>query len=255
MNFAGGVSAVSAEQHPKADEVNGEASGSSAASGAWESKLSDVVKGVAKIGKSGRESHSQAQKPLLNGPPPAAVSMAAVVAPSSSISKASIDQNPLPNGDLAQSTLALTPPTSPGKKERGASLHAATAAPATNATVAASKAKAAATAAPPPATAAPGAGDAAQSKVVMTPPCVSYAKMAEQSKERLEQLAREVRERELEQERERRREAVRVSQTSTTRNSFIFSPTIYQTIEKQKNKITFKFESALDSLHFYYYFF
>ena len=123
MNFAGGVSAVSAEQHPKADEVNGEAS--SAASGAWESKLSDVVKGVAKIGKSGRESHSQAQKPLLNGPPAAAVSMAAVVAPSSSISKASIDQNPLPNGDLAQSTLALTPPTSPGKKERGASLHAA----------------------------------------------------------------------------------------------------------------------------------
>lgn len=202
-----GVSAVSTELHPKHDEVNGEASGSNATSGPWESKLSDVVKGVAKIGKAGRESHSQAQKPSLNGPP--AVSMATVVAPSSSISKASLDQNPLPNGDLAQSTLALTPPTSPGKKDRGAPFHAS---------ASASKAKATATAAPLPATAAPvpaAVGDAAQSKAAMAPPCVSYAKMAEQSKERLEQLAREVKERELEQERERRREAARVSQTST----------------------------------------
>ena len=195
-----GVSAVSAELHAKHDEVNGESGGVSSAAvvgngSAWESKLSDVVKGVAKIGKS----HSQAaQKPFLNGPPVVS-SMAAVVAPPS---KASLDQNPLPNGDLAQSTLALTPPTSPGKKDR--------AAPFPPAAAAVTAPKAAAAAAATTAT-----GDAAQSKAVMAPPSVSYAKMAEQSKERLEQLAREVKERELEQERERRREAARLSQTST----------------------------------------
>lgn len=197
-----GVSAVSAELHAKHDEVNGESGGVSSAAvvgngSAWESKLSDVVKGVAKIGKS----HSQAaQKPLLNGPPVVS-SMAAVVAPPS---KASLDQNPLPNGDLAQSTLALTPPTSPGKKDRAAPFPP---------TAAVTAPKAAAAAAATTAT-----GDAAQSKAVMAPPSVSYAKMAEQSKERLEQLAREVKERELEQERERRREAARLSQTKVTTN-------------------------------------
>lgn len=45
--------------------------------------------------------------------------------------------------------------------------------------------------------------------------------MAQQNKERLEQLARDLKERELEQERERRRElaAVRSSQPSTSVNS------------------------------------
>lgn len=148
----------------------------SLSNGAWgESKLSDVVKGVAKI------KPNNGLKPILNGP--------------SSIAKA--DSQSVPNGDLAQSTIVLTPPTSPGgKKDKQAS---STAPPKT------SKAQT------PQSqlnvlseTAAKISGAPASSA---SAPCVSYAKMAEQNKDRLEQMAREVKERELEQERERRRVA------------------------------------------------
>ena len=192
-------SVVSTETHSKAEECNGELNG------AWESKLSDVVKGVAK-GKGG-QSHAQAQhhqqhKQLqVNGAVGGSSSSSVAV----SASKAPVDSQPtcpLPNGDLAQSTLALTPPTSPGKKDRP--FHAAAANNNNNKTKSNSST-----------TATPLTAEVVQLKATPAAPCVSYAKVAEQSKDKMEQLAREVKERDLEQERERRREiAVRVSQTS-----------------------------------------
>merc|ERR1712071_740571 len=120
-----GVSTVNAETQAKHDgEMNGECS-SSSSGGAWESKLSDVVKGVAKAKAAHNHhhpNHLQAQKPLLNGPPALAVTVNVAATVTSSIPKGSVPESQacpsLPHGDLAQSMLALTPPTSPGKKDR-----------------------------------------------------------------------------------------------------------------------------------------
>lgn len=132
--------------------------------------------------------------------------MATAVAPK--VTSVESQTSPLPNGDLAQSTLALTPPTSPGKKDK----------PFTGSTNANSSkpAKAQSSQSHQQHAGASSSGvapEVAPAKVVaaaVPPPGVSYAKMAEQNKDRLEQMAREVKERELEQERERRR----VAQTS-----------------------------------------
>lgn len=188
----------------------------SSSSGAWgESKLSDVVKGVAKP-KSG---NGHGPKHLLNGPAlvPSSGNSSAVstVAAASKATSVESQISPLPNGDLAQSTLALTPPTSPGKKEK----------PFTTSTTSSKPAKASqqSAAAPPPTSSdAASSSSTSSSKAVASsgpPPGVSYAKMAEQNKDRLEQMAREVKERELEQERERRR----VAQSSMCFNSNYFN--------------------------------
>ena len=206
-------------------------SGGSSTSGAWgESKLSDVVKGVAKP-KSGSNNGHGPKHPLLNGPalvpsggnnsasssaatatpsssaPPGASAATATIAPKGTSVES--QTSPLPNGDLAQSTLALTPPTSPGKKEKpfAASTITNTSKPAK----AHSSSQTLIHQQQIPATTAH--SDVTPSKAAVAPvppPGVSYAKMAEQNKDRLEQMAREVKERELEQERERRR----VAQTS-----------------------------------------
>lgn len=172
------VAAIVADTPAKSEETlaTEAAAGVSAPSnGAWgESKLSDVVKGVAKT----KSSNGHGPKPALNGPAKA---------------------DALPNGDLAQSTVSLTPPTSPGgKKDKAAKK--------TSPQLQQQQQQQ------------PGQQNAANDAVVIAktpnsvapPPCVSYAKMAEQNKDRLEQMAREAKERELEQERERRR----VAQTS-----------------------------------------
>uniref|UniRef100_A0A0P4YCI4 La-related protein n=2 Tax=Daphnia magna TaxID=35525 RepID=A0A0P4YCI4_9CRUS len=239
-NSAGG-NAVNSEATPKTEENSTPecvahlgAVNSSGASGAWgESKLSDVVKGVAKPKSGSNNGHGP--KHLLNGPAlvpsgghnsnaAASSSAASVITPSGGMLGATkatsleSQPSPLPNGDLAQSTLALTPPTSPGKKEKpfsgSAVQQANTSKPAkaqtsTQQSLIHHHQQPTATGTPP--------SDVAPVKVVVAPvhpPGVSYAKMAEQNKDRLEQMAREVKERELEQERERRR----VAQTKLAAN-------------------------------------
>lgn len=206
---------VCAEVAPKT-KVEESANGDS---GAWESKLSDVVKGVVKLkvgsnGAAGQAARPQTNGPLIGSPAASAASALPTVLTAATVS---VNSSPawkvqndaptpvaVPNGDLAQSTLALTPPTSPAKRDRTypASVkqnrhqHSSAVQEAQSATTDASKTNA------DPAAAAP---------------CMSYAKMAEQNKERLEQLAREVKEREREQERERKREReqlLRANQTS-----------------------------------------
>ena len=238
--------------------VPASSAGSSAVlGGAWggESKLSDVVKGVAKPKTGGNHYHgnnntnsSSHGKPLLNGPAPAAPSAPTTTASNPVASKASQENSAaatvvvavastsspsLPNGDLAQSTLALTPPTSPGKREgkpfppsgssasSSSSAHPVTS-KSTKAAAAAAPATPSASSSPPlpgagaepakGATTAAGTASAtpatpSTASVTAPSPCVSYAKMAEQNKDRLEQMAREAKERELELERERRRVA------------------------------------------------
>ena len=188
------------------------------------------MKGVAKP-KSGSNNGHGPKHPLLNGPalvpsggnnsasssaatatpsssaPPGASAATATIAPKGTSVES--QTSPLPNGDLAQSTLALTPPTSPGKKEKpfAASTITNTSKPAK----AHSSSQTLIHQQQIPATTAH--SDVTPSKAAVAPvppPGVSYAKMAEQNKDRLEQMAREVKERELEQERERRR----VAQTS-----------------------------------------
>lgn len=205
------------------------------AGGAWgENKLSDVVKGVAKSKNGSNNGHSQ--KHLLNGPTlnsngggsssgasvtGATAAASSTVAATSGVAttttttattstKVTVVENltsPMPNGDLAQSTLALTPPTSPGKKERPFATPAISGntskTTSRSQSVQANQQQQTGTPLAAPA-------DANQTKTSAPPPGVSYAKMAEQNKDRLEQMAREVKERELEQERERRR----VAQTS-----------------------------------------
>jgi len=215
---SGAAGSVSVEAPSKADDGgNGSAS---VDIGAWESKLSDVVKGVAKPKLAATNSSGSASKPMMNGPSSGGSSnSSAPAAPNSSSSTAAAaltktpaenSSCPLPNGDLAQSTLALTPPTSPGKKEKSF--------PAPNAPHVKSSKKPQSPQPTPTESV-----DLAKSSAVVAgagapsqPPSLSYAKMAQQNKERLEQLAREVKERELEQERERKRElaAVRASQAS-----------------------------------------
>ena len=217
----------------------------SGASGAWgESKLSDVVKGVAKPKSGSNNGHGP--KHLLNGPAlipsggnssnsVASNSAASVVTPSGAMAgttkATSVESqpSPLPNGDLAQSTLALTPPTSPGKKEKpfsGSSVQQAnTSKPAKAQTQQLTHHHHHTQQQQHPTTGVPsGTSEMAPAKVAtvvvpVPPPGVSYAKMAEQNKDRLEQMAREVKERELEQERERRR----VVQTSKLINAFSLS--------------------------------
>jgi len=217
---SGAAGSVSVEAPSKADDGgNGSAS---VDIGAWESKLSDVVKGVAKPKLAATNSSGSASKPMMNGPSSGGSSNSSAPAPaapnsSSSTAAAALTKTPaensscpLPNGDLAQSTLALTPPTSPGKKEKSF--------PAPNAPHVKSSKKPQSPQPTPTESV-----DLAKSSAVVAgagapsqPPSLSYAKMAQQNKERLEQLAREVKERELEQERERKRElaAVRASQAS-----------------------------------------
>ena len=81
---------MNAETQAKHDgEMNGECS-SSSSGGAWESKLSDVVKGVAKAKAAHNHhhpNHLQAQKPLLNGPPALAVTVNVAATVTSSIPK------------------------------------------------------------------------------------------------------------------------------------------------------------------------
>jgi len=212
-----------------------------------------VVKGVAKPNRSGYYgSGGGNNKPLLNGPvlgtstnPSVAVATSAVAAVTTTIAQTTATHKPasldshtvaadaavvvaspsLPNGDLAQSTLALTPPTSPGKRDK--SFPATTGNSAASTTVptkttkgqqqplpsASSSSVPNEVAATPPSsnpvsktTPASSAAPSTASSAT-APPCVSYAKMAEQNKDRLEQMAREAKERELEQERERRRNA------------------------------------------------
>lgn len=181
---------------------------SSGGAGPWgESKLSDVVKGVAKAKTGGTNNNNNnthqgqhANKLVVVANGPAGNNGAAK--PTTLV----VDHqaSPVPNGDLAQSTLALTPPTSPGKKDKP--FPATTTATTTGSAKTAHKVVAATT------TDAKSGGTLMTSQQQQQQPaaCVSYAKMAEQNKDRLEQMAREVKERELEQERERRR----VAQTS-----------------------------------------
>lgn len=212
------------------------------ASGAWgESKLSDVVKGVAKPKSGSNNGHGP--KHLLNGPAlipsggnsssaaaAASNSAASVVtqsgAPMAGTTKATSVESqptPLPNGDLAQSTLALTPPTSPGKKEKpfsGSTVQQANTSKPAKAQTQQQLTHHQQQLKQHPTTGVPsGTSEMTPVKAAVAPvppPGVSYAKMAEQNKDRLEQMAREVKERELEQERERRR----VAQTSKLINSF-----------------------------------
>jgi len=219
--------------------VGGGGGHGSGASGAWgESKLSDVVKGVAKPKSGSNNGHGP--KHLLNGPaliPSGGNSSSAAAAASNSAASVvtqsgamvgttkatSVESQPtpLPNGDLAQSTLALTPPTSPGKKEKpfsGSTVQQAnTSKPAkaqTQQQLTHHHHQQHLTTGVPSGTSEMAPAKAAVAPV--PPPGVSYAKMAEQNKDRLEQMAREVKERELEQERERRR----VAQTSKLINLF-----------------------------------
>jgi hypothetical protein len=138
----------------------------------------------------------------------------------------SVESQPtrLPNGDLAKSTLAFTPPTSQGKKEKpfpGSTVQQANTSKPTKAqTQQQLKHHHHQQQLQHPTTGVPsGTSEMTPVKAAVAPvppPGVSYAKMAEQNKDRLEQMAREVKERELEQERERRR----VAQTSKLINSF-----------------------------------
>lgn len=249
--FLGGGAANAEAPSKSEDHSDGQGLSSSGASvGAWggESKLSDVVKGVAKPNRSGY--YGGGNKPLLNGPvlgtsgsPASVVNLAGAVTTTTAqttptTKPASLDSqavaaaavvvvasSSLPNGDLAQSTLALTPPTSPGKRDKSfpATTGNSTSAPTANQTNALIKTAKGQQPSPstlssvaneivttPPSSIAASktthTSSTAPSTVPATaPPCVSYAKMAEQNKDRLEQMAREAKERELEQERERRR--------------------------------------------------
>lgn len=210
--------ATKVEENNSVESTTSTGGNGSGATGAWgENKLSDVVKGVAKSKNGSNNGHGP--KHLMNGPAlipsgggHVANSSAAVAASGAATAVASkatsveSQTSPMPNGDLAQSTLALTPPTSPGKKEK----LFATSTIANSSKTAKTPSSQSHHQQQHPA-GAPSEGVPAKVVVAsVPPPGVSYAKMAEQNKDRLEQMAREVKERELEQERERRR----VAQTS-----------------------------------------
>jgi hypothetical protein len=137
----------------------------------------------------------------------------------------SVESQPtrLPNGDLAKSTLALTPPTSQGKKEKpfpGSTVQQTnTSKPAKAQTQQQLKHHHHQQQLQHPTTGVPsGTSETAPAKAAAVAPVpqpgIYYAKMAQQNKDRLEQMAREVQERDLEQERERRR----VAQTKLAAN-------------------------------------